>query len=193
MHSTDWMQLVSFLGLLTLITKPLGIYLAKVLDAHRKTFLDPVLRPLERLTYALMGVNRHKEDDWKQSTLAMLLFSFFGMVLTYAILRFQHLLPCNPGEIGPLNHKLAFNTAISFTTNTHWQSYAVFSIFLLSQGMARNFKPYNRAKLVEAQKVSVEKKDKVRALIRTRTDPSDLGLFGEPGVNALKLKMALDA
>ncbi len=219
----QWMQLVSFLGLLGFITKPLGRYITKVLDAQGKTFLDPVLSPLERMTYALMGVKRDKEHNWKEYTLALLLFSLVGVVLTYAVLRLQHLLPWNPQGIGPMNHRLAFNTSVSFATNTNWQSYAgesavsyfsqmvgltihnftsaavgiaiaaafvraiarhsmktlgnfwvdlvrvtyylllplslILSVFLLSQGMIQNFKPYDKAKLVEAQKVSVEKKD----------------------------------
>ncbi|HEX2746641.1 MAG TPA: potassium-transporting ATPase subunit KdpA [Verrucomicrobiales bacterium] len=229
MLSKDWMQLISFLGVLALITKPLGIYLMKVLDAHGKTFLDPVLRPLENITYTLMGVKREKEHDWKQYTGALLLFSLTGIFLTYAILRLQHLLPFNPQETGPMNHHLAFNTAISFTTNTNWQSYAaetavsyfsqmvglaihnftsaavgiavaaalvraiarhsaktlgnfwvdlvrvtyylllplclVFAVFLMSQGMIQNFRPYDKAKLVEVQKVSVEKKDAAGATV----------------------------
>ena len=64
MHSSEWFQLALFVGLLALITKPLGIYLTQVLDANGKTFLDPVIRPLENLTYALMGVKRDKEQDW---------------------------------------------------------------------------------------------------------------------------------
>jgi len=123
MHSSDWLQLALFVGLLALITKPLGIYLTQVLDANGKTLLDPVVRPLENLTYALMGVKRDKEQDWKQYTLAMLLFSFVGVIFTYLILRFQDLLPMNPQKLPGLADHLAFNTAVSFATNTNWQSY----------------------------------------------------------------------
>src|SRR5262249_58514260 len=97
--------------------------LLRVLDANGKTWLEPVLRPLERVTYRLMGVDRSKEHDWKQYTLAMLLFSLVSCVFTYAILRLQHLLPLNPQGLGPVSPDLAFNTAVSFTTNTNWQSY----------------------------------------------------------------------
>jgi K+-transporting ATPase ATPase A chain len=123
MHSTDWLQFTIFIGLLALITKPLGIYLTQVLDANGKTWLDPVIGPFERLTYSLMGLNRDKEQDWKQYTLAMLLFSLVGIVFTYLILRYQHLLPLNPQNLPGLSDHLAFNTAVSFTTNTNWQSY----------------------------------------------------------------------
>ncbi|HWB06085.1 MAG TPA: potassium-transporting ATPase subunit KdpA [Verrucomicrobiales bacterium] len=123
MHTTDWLQLALYIGLLALITKPLGIYLTRVLDANGKTFLDPVLKPLERVTYRLMGLKPDKEHDWKQYTLAMLLFSLVGVVFTYLILRYQHLLPLNPQGLPGLTDHLAFNTAVSFTTNTNWQSY----------------------------------------------------------------------
>ena len=123
MHSTDWIQFALFIGLLALITKPLGIYLTQVLDANGKTLLDPVLKPLERLTYTLMGVKTDKEHGWKQYTLAMLLFSLIGVVFTYLILRYQHLLPLNPQNLPGLSDHLAWNTAVSFTTNTNWQSY----------------------------------------------------------------------
>ena len=123
MHSTDWIQFALFIGLLALITKPLGIYLTQVLDANGKTLLDPVLKPLERLTYTLMGVKTDKEHGCKQYTLAMLLFSLIGVVFTYLILRYQHLLPLNPQNLPGLSDHLAWNTAVSFTTNTNWQSY----------------------------------------------------------------------
>jgi K+-transporting ATPase ATPase A chain len=123
MHSVDWLQLTIFIGALTLITKPLGLYLVQVLDANGKTWFDPVLRPLEKITYRLMGVKSDKEQDWKHYTFAMLLFSLVSCLFTYLILRIQHLLPLNPQGFGPMSQDLAFNTAVSFTTNTNWQSY----------------------------------------------------------------------
>jgi K+-transporting ATPase ATPase A chain len=101
----------------------MGIYLTQVLDANGKTWLDPVLKPLERLTYAVMGVRANEEHDWRRYTWAMLLFSLVSCVFTYAILRLQNYLPLNPQGFGALSPDLAFNTAISFTTNTNWQSY----------------------------------------------------------------------
>ena len=123
MQTSGWLQLTLYVVALALITKPMGLYLMQVLDANGKTWLDPILRPLERLTYKIMGVNPSKEHDWKQYTLAMLLFSLVTCLVTYGILRLQHLLPLNPQAFGPLPHHLAFNTAVSFTTNTNWQNY----------------------------------------------------------------------
>jgi len=225
----DWLQFALFIGLLAALTKPLGIYLTRVLDADGKTFLDPVLRPLENFTYRLMGIDRTKEQDWKAYTMAMLVFSLASCAFTYLILRMQGFLPLNPQKLPGLSGHLAFNTAISFTTNTNWQSYGgegtmsylsqmvgltlhnfvssatgiaiaaalvrgiarhsvktlgnfwvdlvrcsyylllpisvVFAIFLLSQGMIQNFKPYDSAKLVEPVKIMVEKKDAQGATI----------------------------
>src|SRR5215472_12443414 len=123
MLSSDWLQLALFVGVLALITKPMGLYLVQVLDANGRTWLDPIIKPFERLTYKLMGVRANTEHDWKQYTLAMLVFSLVSCLFTYAILRLQHLLPLNPQGFGPLSPDLAFNTAVSFTTNTNWQNY----------------------------------------------------------------------
>ena len=123
MEASGWLQFALYFVALVLITKPMGLYLLQVLDANGRTWLDPVLRPLERLTYRLMGVDSNKEHDWKQYTLAMLLFSLVGCLFTYAILRLQNLLPLNPQGLGAVSADLAFNTAVSFTTNTNWQSY----------------------------------------------------------------------
>ena len=223
MRSMDWLQLAVFVGALALITKPMGLYLVSVLDARGKTWLDPVLRPLERFTYWLMGVKPDREQDWKQYAFAMLLFSLVSCLFTYGILRLQHLLPLNPQRFGAVSPDLAFNTAVSFTTNTNWQSYSgestlsyfsqmvalvihnfgsaatgialaaalvrgiarhsartlgnfwvdlvrvtyylllpvclVYAVFLVSQGMIQNFKPYTTAKLLEPMKVSVARVD----------------------------------
>jgi potassium-transporting ATPase potassium-binding subunit len=123
MQTSGWLQLILYVLALAAITKPMGLYLMQVLDANGRTWFDPILKPLERLTYRLMGVKADQEHDWKHYTLAMLLFSLVGCVFTYAILRLQQLLPLNPQGLGPLSEDLAFNTAISFTTNTNWQSY----------------------------------------------------------------------
>jgi K+-transporting ATPase ATPase A chain len=123
MKITDWMQWVLFVGTLTLITRPLGLYLVQVLDSGGRTWLDPWVRPLERWTYRIMGVNPKKEQEWKEYTLAMLLFSAVSCLFTYGILRLQQVLPLNPQGFPALSEHLAFNTAVSFTTNTNWQSY----------------------------------------------------------------------
>jgi K+-transporting ATPase ATPase A chain len=95
----------------------------QVLDAKGRTWLDPLLKPLERVTYRVMGTQPDQEQDWRQYTIAMLLFSLVSCLFTYVILRVQHLLPLNPQGFGALSPDLAFNTATSFTTNTNWQSY----------------------------------------------------------------------
>jgi K+-transporting ATPase ATPase A chain len=223
MRSIDWLQLFVFVGVLALITKPMGLYLVRVLDAKGRTWFDPLLKPLERLTYWVMGVKPEQEQGWKQYTFSMLLFSLVSCLFTYAILRFQHLLPLNPQGFGPLSPDLAFNTATSFTTNTNWQSYTgestmsylsqmvalvihnfgsaatgialgaalvrgiarhtaqtignfwvdlirityylllpicvVFAVFLISQGIIQNFKPYTKAKLTESYTIQVQKTD----------------------------------
>ena len=123
MEASGWLQFALYFAALVLITKPMGLYLLQVLDANGRTWLDPVLRPLERLTYRLMGVDRNKEHHWKQYTLALLLFSLVGCLFTYAILRLQNILPLNPQGLGAVSTHLAFNTAVSFTTNTNWQNY----------------------------------------------------------------------
>jgi len=223
MNANGCLQLALYVVALVAITKPMGLYLVQVLDANGRTWFDPVLRPMERLTYRWMGVQSDREQDWKQYTLAMLLFSLVSLLFTYAILRLQHWLPLNPQGFGPVSPDLAFNTAVSFTSNTNWQSYVgestmsyfsqmvalvihnfasaavgialaaalvrgiarhsaktlgnfwvdlvrvtyylllpiclVFAVFLVSQGMIQNFKPYTKAKLLEPYKISVEKKD----------------------------------
>ena len=223
MQASGWLQFALYVVALALITKPMGLYLVQVLEANGRTWLDPVLRPLERVTYRVMRVDSNKEHDWKQYTLAMLLFSLVGCLFTYAILRLQYFLPLNPQKLAGVGPDLSFNTAVSFTTNTNWQNYGgestmsyfsqmvglafhnfvsaavgiaiaaalvrgvarhsattignfwvdlvrvtyylllpiclVFAVFLVSQGMIQNFKPYTKAALVEPMKVRVEKKN----------------------------------
>lgn len=123
-NENEWIQVVLFIGILLMLTKPLGIYLMQVLDAKGKTFLDPVMFPVERGLYRLIGVDSNKEQAWQEYTLSLLIFSLIGLLMTYAILRMQHFLPLNPQGFGPLSTHLAFNTAASFATNTNWQSYS---------------------------------------------------------------------
>ena len=118
-----WTQLALFIVLLFLLTKPVGIYLSRVLDPEGKTFLDAALRPVERLFYRLFGLDPKKEQAWQEYTLSLMSFSLVSLLFTYAILRTQHLLPLNPQGFGAVSEHLAFNTAVSFTTNTNWQSY----------------------------------------------------------------------
>jgi K+-transporting ATPase ATPase A chain len=118
-----WFQFALYVGVLLLITKPLGLYLVKVLDAQGSTWLDKVVKPVERLTYRLCGINPAREQSWIGYSLSLLAFSLVGMLFTYFILRFQDHLPLNPQALPGLAPHLAFNTAASFTTNTNWQSY----------------------------------------------------------------------
>src|SRR6267154_1837471 len=223
METSGWIQFAIYLIALALVTKPMGLYLMHVLDPNGKTWLDSVLAPVERFTYRAMGVDPRKKPDWKQYTLAMLLFSLVGCLFTYAILRLQYFLPLNPQKLAGVSPDLSFNTAASFTTNPNWQNYAgestmsyfsqmvglafhnfvsaatgiaiaaalvraiarhsattlgnfwvdlvrvtyylllpiclVFAVFLVSQGMIQNFKPYTKATLVEPMKIQVEKKN----------------------------------
>jgi len=123
----SWTQLALYIGALLLITKPLGRYLVQVLDAQGQTWLDRVVRPVERATYRMCGIDAEREQGWLGYTISMLLFSLAGMLLTYFILRYQDLLPFqslfNPQKLPGVNPHLAFNTAASFTTNTNWQFY----------------------------------------------------------------------
>ncbi|MEO6996258.1 MAG: potassium-transporting ATPase subunit KdpA, partial [Lacunisphaera sp.] len=118
-----WFQFALYVGALLLITKPLGIYLVQVLDPRGRTWLDSVVRPFERLTYRVCGIDSSKEQNWIGYTFALLAFSFIGLLFTYFILRYQDYLPLNPQGLPGLSPHLAFNTAASFTTNTNWQSY----------------------------------------------------------------------
>jgi K+-transporting ATPase ATPase A chain len=125
--SLGWLQLALYIGALLLITKPLGLYLLRVLDAEGRTWLDPILKPVEKLTYRLGGIDPAREQHWKQYTISMLLFSLVTMLVTYTILRLQAILPLqhllNPQGFPALSDHLSFDTAASFTTNTNWQSY----------------------------------------------------------------------
>src|SRR5262252_730796 len=123
MNASGWIQFAFYGVVLALITKPMGLYLMQVLDANGRTWLDPVLRPIERGTYRILGVDPQKEQNWKQYTFAMLLFSLVGCLFTYAILRLQNILPLNPQGLPAVSPDCSFNTATSFTTNTNWQSY----------------------------------------------------------------------
>jgi K+-transporting ATPase ATPase A chain len=122
MTANGWFQFAIYSLVLLATVKPVGLYLARVFEGQR-TWLDPVLRPLERLTYRLCGVNADREMSWREYALAMLGFSAVSMLVTYAIERLQAILPWNPQHIAGVGPDLAWNTAASFTTNTNWQFY----------------------------------------------------------------------
>jgi K+-transporting ATPase ATPase A chain len=138
MTLNGWLQISIFLLAILLVTKPLGVYMARVFNRER-TFLDPVARPLERLLYRLTFVDETHEMRWAEYAVCMLLFSVVPMLLLYLIQRVQGYLPLNPQKFVAIPPELAFNTAASFTTNTNWQNYAgevVMSYFTQMAGLA---------------------------------------------------------
>jgi K+-transporting ATPase ATPase A chain len=122
MSANGWLQFAVFSLILLASVRPVGIYLARVLEGER-TWLDPVLRPIERLIYKLSGVNATQEMNWREYAFAMLGFRAVTLAITYAIERLQHMLPWNPQGLAAVGPDLAWNTAASFTTNTNWQFY----------------------------------------------------------------------
>jgi K+-transporting ATPase ATPase A chain len=122
MTANGWLQFAIYSAILLATVRPVGIYLARVLEGER-TWLDPVLRPIERLIYKLSGVKPDKEMNWREYAFAVLGFSAVSMLMTYAIERLQNFLPWNPQKLAAVGPDLAWNTAASFTTNTNWQSY----------------------------------------------------------------------
>ena len=123
MTVNGWFQILFFLLLIFVVTKPLGVFMARVFNRER-TFMDPALRPVERLLYRVTGVDENHEMRWTEYAVSMLLFSLVSMVVLYLMERLQGRLPFNPQHLPAVNPpELAFNTAASFTTNTNWQNY----------------------------------------------------------------------
>src|ERR1700721_2551618 len=217
MTANGWFQILVFLALILAVTKPMGVFMTRVFSRER-TFLDPVMRPVERLLYRVTGVDETHEMRWTEYAISMLLFSAVSMLLLYLIQRVQGFLPFNPQKFGAVTPThLAFNPAASFTSNTNWQEYAgettmsyftqmaglayhnfasaatgivlgiafirgiarrqmetignfwvdfvrcclwvllpfcvVGALFLVSQGVVQNLKPYDKVTLVEPQQV----------------------------------------
>jgi K+-transporting ATPase ATPase A chain len=125
MTSIGILQILAFFGLILLFTKPIGLFMARVFQGER-TFLHPIVRPLETLVYRLCGVREDQEQRWTQYAASVLSFSFFAFLFTYAIMRLQGVLPLNPQRFGAgqVNPDQAFNTAVSFMSNTNWQWYS---------------------------------------------------------------------
>jgi K+-transporting ATPase ATPase A chain len=115
-------QIGVYFVILLLLVKPLGLYMARVYQGET-TFLDRLIRPVERICYRMLGVNAQDEMDWKTYTTALLIFSAISFLVVYLLLRLQELLPLNPQKFGATTPDLSFNTAISFVTNTNWQNY----------------------------------------------------------------------
>src|ERR1700693_2126147 len=124
MTTNGWMQIFVFLAAILALTKPLGVFMARVFSREH-TFVDPVARPIERLFYRVSAVDESHEMRWTEYAFTMLLFSGASMLLLYLIERAQRLLPWwNPQKFAAVPPALAFNTAASFTTNTNWQNYS---------------------------------------------------------------------
>lgn len=123
MTINGWLQILIFFAAIFAVTKPMGIYLARVFNGER-TFPDPVLRPFEKLLYRVCGVDEKHEMRWTEYAVAMLVFSLVTMLVLYLLQRTQRYLPLNPQRFPNVPPHQAFNTAASFTTNTNWQSYA---------------------------------------------------------------------
>ncbi len=216
MTANGWLQIIVYLAVIFAVTKPMGVFMARVFNRER-TFLDPVLRPVERLLYRLTRVDEEHDMRWTEYAFSMLLFSAVSMLVLYLIERTQQLLPWNPQKFAAVAPDLAFNTAASFTTNTNWQNYGgeatmsyltqmaglayhnfasaavgivlaiafirgiarrerdtignfwvdltrttlwvllptciVYALFLVSQGVVQNLRPYDTVKLIEPQQV----------------------------------------
>ena len=227
MNLHSWIQFILYFLAVLLLTKPIGLYLCSVLDADGKTWLDPIIKPFEKLTYKLVGVTPKKEQDWKHYTVSMLVFSTLTMLLGYLVFRFQDSMPfqtlLNPQKFAAWTGDLAFMQSASFVANTDWQSYVpeqtasyfsnmvpivfhnfcssavgiaiaaavvrgfarqtattlgnfwvdmtriifylllpvctVLAVFLISQGVIQNFKPFDTATLTESYTASVPKTD----------------------------------
>ena len=118
----NWLQLFFYFGTLLLLMKPLGSYMAKVYQRER-LFMDPILGPVERFLYRLSGIDSRSEMTWKTYAVAMLLFNILGLIVVYLLQRLQGTLPINPQGLGAVSPDSAWNTAVSFATNTNWQGY----------------------------------------------------------------------
>ena len=112
-----------FFLVLFMLVKPLGTYIAQVYQGQRN-ILSPILKPMENWIYRFIGVNPDSEMGWKEYAFTMLLFNFIGLLLVYLLQRLQTIFPLNTQNLGAVPAELAFNTAVSFTTNTNWQSYS---------------------------------------------------------------------
>jgi K+-transporting ATPase ATPase A chain len=117
-----WLQLIAYFVVLLLLVKPVGLFMARVYQGER-TFISPIVAPLERLIYRLAGIHPADEMDWKTYAAAVLLFSMFGFITLYMLQRLQGILPINPAGMGAVPSDSSLNTAVSFVTNTNWQDY----------------------------------------------------------------------
>src|SRR6266446_5313803 len=138
MTANGWFQIGFYLLVIVLVTKPMGVFITRVFN-REKTFLDTILRPIEKLIYRLTGIDEKREMRWTEYAIAMLMFSSVSMALLYLIERTQKWLPFNPQKLANVDPALAFGTAASFTTNTNWQAYSgesTMSYFTQMAGLA---------------------------------------------------------
>src|SRR5262249_49313070 len=117
-----WIQIILYCAIVVALVKPLGWYMTRVFNGER-TFLSPLLRPVETVLYRIAGVDPAREQHWLTYTVAMLFFHVGGFVILYALMRLQAVLPFNPAGQSAVAQDLSFNTAMSFITNTNWQNY----------------------------------------------------------------------
>jgi len=122
MTAIGWIQILLYCAIVVALVKPLGWYMTRVFNGER-TFLSPVLRPVETALYRISGVDERREQHWLTYTVAMLLFHVGGFLIIYGLMRLQAVLPFNPAGQSAVSEDLSFNTAISFLTNTNWQNY----------------------------------------------------------------------
>src|SRR5580693_9231745 len=122
MTMNGWIQIALYAVIIIALTKPVGGYMTRVFNGER-TLLSPVLRPLEHLIYGISGVDENEDQHWLVYAIAMLAFSMTGFLSLYALQRLQAVLPLNPQGFPAVGEHLAFNTSVSFITNTNWQSY----------------------------------------------------------------------
>ncbi len=122
MTTIGWIQILLYCAIIVAITPVLGAYMTRVFNGER-TFLSPVLRPVEAAIYWAGGVDEKREQNWLMYTVGMLLFHVGGFLILYGLMRFQAVLPFNPAEQSAVAPDLTFNTAVSFITNTNWQNY----------------------------------------------------------------------
>src|SRR5258706_10665874 len=138
MTANGWLQILVFFAIIFAITKPIGLFMARVFSGER-TFMDPVLKPVERLIYRLTRVDPEREVKWTEYAVSMVLFSGVTLLVLYVMQRAQMSLPWNPQKLAAVGPDLAFNTAGSFTTNTNWQNYSgesTMSYFTQMAGLA---------------------------------------------------------
>src|SRR5471032_2015693 len=122
MTAIGWIQIILYCAIIVALAKPLGWYMTRVFNGER-TLLSPALCPVETALYSISGVDEKREQHWLTYTVAMLLFHVGGFLILYALLRLQGVLPFNPADQSAVAPDLAFNTAVSFITNTNWQNY----------------------------------------------------------------------